>query len=403
MTDAVATRAGQKKLKQRSAAGLFTPFRLKSLTLPNRIVMAPMGRCFADHGVIVDGYADYYRRRVEGGASLILGEASSIAKGGSSNPTSPDFYGEAALAAWKAPIDAVHAAGGFFMPQLWHAGLARAPGTEPYVDVPSIGPSDWYIPNTDDKLRPRPGHIYGKPMTDTQIAEVIDQFANAAVAAQRLGCDGVEIHGAHGYLLDQFFWPFMNRRTDKYNGTMRDRARFAAEIVAEIRRRTGPDFPILFRYSQWKLQDYDAKTVENPDDIEQLVGPLIDAGVDLFHVSVRRFWEPAFDGSDLTLAGWTKKISGMPVMTVGSVTLDQPFGIGTEDYVAHFQDAAGAKLDYARPASLDRVIELFERGEFDLLAVGRAMLSNPDWARLVREDRHAELKPYSRDVLVSLD
>lgn len=387
----------------RSVHPLFAPIRINSLVLPNRIAMAPMGRCFADGGIIASGYADYYRRRVEGGAGLILGEASAISPAASSNPTSPSFYGAAALEAWRGPIEAVHSAGGMFMPQIWHAGLARAPGTEPYTDVPSIGPSDWYIPNTDENLRPQPGYHYGKPMSESQIAEVIAQFGDAAEAAKALGCDGVEIHGAHGYLIDQFLWSSMNRRTDKYNGTLRERARFAAEVVAEVRRRTGPDFPILFRFSQWKLQDYDARVVECPDDVAQLVEPLGDAGVDLFHVSVRRFWEPAFHGSERTLSGWVRALSGRPTMTVGSVTMDQPFGVGAKDYSAHFLNTQGAKLDFAQPVSMDRLMTLFDRGEFDMVAVGRAMLSNPDWANLVRRGSYEDLKSYSRDVLVSLE
>lgn len=382
---------------------LFTPFKLKSLTFPNRVAMAPMGRCFAQNGVLLPGYSDYYRRRVEGGTALILGEATSISTAGSSNETSPSLYGEEAIEAWRAPVATVHKGGGYFMPQIWHAGLARAPGCLPYSDVPSIGPSDWYIPNTDEQLRPRPGRHYGAPMTERQIEEVVRQYGDAAVAAQRIGCDGVEIHGAHGYLIDQFFWPTMNRRTDRYNGTMRDRARFAAEVVAEVRRRTGPDFPILFRFSQWKLQDYDAKTVETPNDLAQLVETLADAGTDMFHVSVRRFWEPGFEGSDMTLCGWTRKLSGLPTMTVGSITLDQPFGIGTDNYKDHFLKQQERKLDYSGIDGIDRLLDLFDRGEFDMVAIGRAMIANPDWANLVQQGRLNDLKPYSRDLLSTLD
>ena len=382
---------------------LFTPFRLKGLEFPNRIAMAPMGRCFADNGILNRGYADYYRRRVEGGTALILGEASSISTSGSSNLTSPNFYGEEAIAAWRPRVNAVHGAGGFFMPQIWHAGLARAPGSEPYADVPSIGPSDWYIPNTDAQLRPRPGRVYGTPMTTTQIDEVVGQYGDAAEAAQRIGCDGVEIHGAHGYLIDQFFWPTMNRRSDGYNGTIRDRARFAAEVVAEVRRRSGPNFPILFRFSQWKLQDYDAKTVETPDDLAQFVETLSDAGVDLFHVSMRRFWEPGFPGSNMTLCGWTRKLSGKPTMTVGSVTLDRAFGVGTDNYTELFRNSDGSKQDFSGTAGIERLLELFDRGEFDMVAVGRALIANPDWAKLVEQDCLSELKPYHRDLLTTLD
>lgn len=388
----------------RSTDALFTPITINSLTLPNRIVMAPMGRCFAEDGVIAPGYAEYYSKRVEGGASLIMGEASGIMDGASSNPTSPSFYGEAALQAWQGPIDAVHRAGGFFWPQIWHAGLARAPGTAPLTELPSIGPSDWYIPNTDENLVPQPGSPYGAPMSDSQIADVIARYGDAAKAAQDMGCDGVEIHGAHGYLPDQFFWPVMNRRSDRYNGpTMRERARFAAEVTAEVRRRTGPAFPISFRFSQWKLQDYDARIVTTPDDVEQLTGALADAGVDVFHVSVRRFWEAAFEGSERTLAGWTRQLSGKPVITVGSITLDQPFGVGAKDYAAHFRKGTEELLDFARPQSMDKVMALFDRGEFDMIAVGRAIIANPDWAAIVREGNYAQLKSYDRSMLTTLD
>jgi 2,4-dienoyl-CoA reductase-like NADH-dependent reductase (Old Yellow Enzyme family) len=122
----------------------------------------------------------------------------------------------------------------------------------------------------------------------------------------------------------------------------------------------------------------------------------------MFDVSVRRFWEPAFAGSGRTLAGWTRELSGLPTISVGSVTLDQPFGIDADDYVAHFKKTDSARRDHARPLGIDRVVELFERGEFDPIAVGRAMLSNPDWANLVRDGRHQDLKPYNRAVLQTL-
>ena len=127
---------------------------------------------------------------------------------------------------------------------------------------------------------------------------------------------------AHGYLIDQFFWSPLNQRTDRYGGSPRARGQFGAEVVAECRRRVGPDFPILLRISDWKLIDYRRRLAENPQELEELLAPLVDAGVDLFDCSQRRFWEPTFAGSDLNLAGWTKKVTGVPTMTVGSVGLD---------------------------------------------------------------------------------
>src|SRR5690606_31751349 len=137
---------------------------------------------------------------------------------------------------------------------------------------------------------------------------VVAAFAQAAADARALGFDAVEVHGAHGYLIDQFFWEGTNRRDDAYGGSIANRTRFAAEIIAAIRARVGADLPIILRFSQWKLQDYHARLVNSPTELEQFLTPLAEAGVDLFHCSTRRFWEPEFAGSDLTLAGWTRKL-----------------------------------------------------------------------------------------------
>lgn len=390
----------------RSAAALFQPLEIGSLRLPNRIVMAPMGRSAAQNGVLVPAYVPYYRRRAEGGAGLIIGEATGVNKVALSQDTSPFFHGKEALARWAEVCTAIHAAGGHFMPQLWHAGLARAPGTGPYPDLPSLGPSGWYIPNADENLKRRPGYQVGEPMTTQQMDNIIEDFATAATAAKAMGCDGVEIHGAHGYIFDQFFWTDTNRRTDAYGSSnFRDRTRFAAETIGEIRRRCGADFPIFFRFSQWKIQDYAAEIVRNPVELEQLLLPLAEAGVSAFHVSTRRFWEPAFAESDLSLAGWTRKIAGLPTIAVGSVGLDGEFGISASGTYQEFLDQAKSddKLDVSQPASLDKLLEMFERGEFDLVAVGRGMIANADWANLVRSGALHALKSYHRHMLTTLD
>src|SRR5690606_37179672 len=121
---------------------------------------------------------------------------------------------------------------------------------------------------------------------------------------------------AHGYLIDQFLWHVPNRRMDGYGGSAVNRARLAVEIVQECRRRVGPDFPLLIRLSQWKTTDYTAKLGETPQELEALLCPIADAGVDLIDCSQRRFWQPEFDGSDMNFAGWTKKLTGKPTMSV---------------------------------------------------------------------------------------
>jgi 2,4-dienoyl-CoA reductase-like NADH-dependent reductase (Old Yellow Enzyme family) len=139
------------------------------------------------------------------------------------------------------------------------------------------------------------------------------------------------------------------------------------------------------RISQWKTVDYSARIASTPGELEKLLAPMAEAGVDLFDCSQRRFWEPAFDGSDLNLAGWTKKVTGKPTMTIGSVGLD-----------CDMQASLGAGQDAGCDlASLDELARRFDRGEFDLVGVGRAMIAEPDWAHIVRDGRLSELKPFS--------
>ena len=167
-------------------------------------------------------------------------------------------------------------------------------------------------------------------MSEEDIADTIAAFATASADAKRLGFDVVELHGAHGYLIDQFFWEATNERTDRYGGaTLKERARFAAEIVAATRAALGPDMPLILRLSQWKQQDYKVKLATTPNEMEDWLLPLKEAGVDIFHCSQRRFWEPEFpeiDGEEgLNFAGWAKKLTGAATISVGSVGLSGEF------------------------------------------------------------------------------
>jgi len=249
-------------------------------------------------------------------------------------------------------IEQVHAAGAAFVPQFWHVGGYRATvAAPPNADQPSVAPSGVY----------RPGETFGPPMTQAQIDRAIDAYASAARTAFLMGCDGVAIHGAHGYLIDQFFWSMTNLRDDRYGGSTASRSRFAREVIQECRARTAPTFPIFFRFSQWKLQDYTARPLPSPHDLAAFLEPLVEAGVDIFDCSTRRFWIPEFEGSDLNLAGWTRRLSGKASMTVGSVGLDN-------DVVSSMRGGATA---VAAVAGLDRLEAMLERDDFDLVGVGR--------------------------------
>jgi 2,4-dienoyl-CoA reductase-like NADH-dependent reductase (Old Yellow Enzyme family) len=361
---------------------LFEPFRLGGLELPTRVVMAPMTRSFSPGGVPNAKVVEYYRRRAAAGVGLIITEGTTVGhKASNGYPHVPRFHGEDALAGWKQVVDAVHAEGGRIVPQLWHVGSVRRLGTEPDASVPGFGPSE----------KVKDGQVVVHGMTREDIQDVIAAFARAASDAQAIGMDGVEIHGAHGYLIDQFFWEGSNQRTDEYGGSLANRSRFAIELIQAVRAAVGPDFPIIFRFSQWKQQDYTARLVTTSEALGEFLKPLADAGVDIFHCSTRRFWEPEFEGSDLNLAGWTRQLTGKPTITVGSVGLDGEF--------LQFM----VKTDkVAQPANIEGLLERLNKEEFDLVAVGRALLVDPDWAVKVREGRMQDILPFSRDALGSL-
>ncbi|MCT9078193.1 NADH:flavin oxidoreductase [Streptomyces fulvoviolaceus] len=365
----------------RAARILSRPTTINGLTVPNRIAMAPMTRAFSPGGVPGADVASYYSRRAAAGVGLIVTEGTYVGHDSAGQSDSiPRFHGEEQLAGWAKVAEEVHAAGGTIVPQLWHIGMVREQGQPPYADAPAVGPSGLRI-GADEPT--------GKAMTQRDLDDVIGAFAEAAAAAERIGFDGVELHGAHGYLLDQFLWEGTNRRTDSYGGDPVARTKFAAEIVAAVRETVSPDFPIIFRYSQWKQEAYRARLAETPQELEAVLAPLSAAGVDAFHASTRRYWLPEFDGSDLNLAGWTKKLTGKTTITVGSVGLDGDF-------------LRGFAGEGSPVKGIDDLLDSLEREEFDLVAVGRALLQDPQWAAKVLDGRFEELAPYEASALATL-
>ncbi|MGG3182726.1 12-oxophytodienoate reductase [Priestia megaterium] len=334
---------------QHPSRKFFSPFKTGNLHLHNRFAMAPMAQQLSPEGVPNEVMAAHYASRaVQNGAALIFTEATAIDHPsiGEQFPFMPRLRRGVGEEGHAGLAKAVHAAGGAIFMQLWHPG---AHDMGPLDASQVISPSG-YWPISGSR---------GRAATQGDIDELVAAYADASALAQELGYDGVEIHGAHGYLIDQFLWTATNQRNDNYGGTPRNRARFAAEIVAAVRAKTGPNFPISFRLSQWKSRVRGANLADAAD-LEELLAPISEAGVDLFHVSVRHYDKPAFVGSDLTLAGWVKKITGKSVITVGSVGLDE-------------QGHPDSQFDFSPLAAR------LERGEFDLVSVGRALLQQPDW------------------------
>jgi 2,4-dienoyl-CoA reductase-like NADH-dependent reductase (Old Yellow Enzyme family) len=360
---------------------LFEPITLGNLHLPNRIVMAPMTRSFSPNGIPTEEVAQYYKRRAANGVGLVVSEGTAIGRPAAKNdPNVPDFHGADALAGWKRVIDEVHAAQGKMAPQLWHVGISRDPRHPEYRPQPVDSPSG--ITGTGKKAV--------EPMTEEAIADTIAAYGKAARDALELGFDCVEIHGAHSYLIDQFFWEVTNRRTDQWGGrTLHERTHFAFQVVRAVRMAIGPEVPLIFRLSQWKVPQYDAKNAYSPDELLGWLQPLVDAGVDVFHCSQRRYWEPEFAGSDLNLAGWAKKLTGKPTITVGSVGL-------AGEFIGSFR-GEGSQV-----VGLEELIRRLERGDFDLVAVGRALLADPEWAVKVRDGRKEELHGFDARALASL-
>ena len=234
---------------------LFSPVEVAGLRLPNRFVMAPMTRSKSPGGVPGPDVAAYYARRAAHRVGLIMTEGTAVDHPAAvGNPNIPRFHGAEALAGWEAVGRAVHAEGGRIFPQLWHVGMSRKPGAEPNPAARPVGPSGLTVT----------GEQVNEPMTEAEVVETIEAYARSAGHAARLGFDGIELHGAHGYLIDQFFWEGTNRRADRWGGDLVGRTRFAAEIVRACRRATGPGFPIVLRFSQWKIPVFDARLASSP-------------------------------------------------------------------------------------------------------------------------------------------
>lgn len=360
---------------------LFTPVSVGALTLPNRFAMAPMTRFASPGGVPGPDVAAYYARRAAGGTGLIITEGVRIPHPAAGPDSVPLIDGAEVLLSWRAVTDAVHAEGGVIAAQLWHEGSQRDVLEGGREVQEAISPSGIDVA----------GNQVGRPLRIDELGALADAYAKAARNARDAGFDAVEVHGGHGYLLDQFLWGNTNRRTDGYGGTPAARTRFPAEVVAAVRSAVGSGFPIIFRFSQWKINRYDAQLASEPIELEKLLIPLVEAGVDVLHPSTRRHYQPAFPDIDSRrgMAGWAKKVTGLPVIAVGSVGLDTEFGFSL----------GGTKR--IAPAPICRLLDQFDAGEFDIVAIGRALLADPSWVDRLRNGQLGGFTGFDADVALA--
>ena len=360
-------------------AGLYSPLALGSLVFPNRFVMPAMQRGFCKDGAPLPELASYYARRAEGGVGLIIAESSAVDHPSATVQPTAARLNAATADAWSRCVEAVHAAGGHILLQLWHEGGLRNPAAGR-----TLSPSGSAYP----------GRAGGHAASGAELAELREAFVRSARLAQSMGADGVEVHAAHGYLLDQFLWAATNQRDDGYGGAdIAARARLPAEIIAAIRAACGPRFLISLRFSQWKENDFNARVAQTPEELATLTRMMRAAGADVLHASARRFWTPEWDGSDLGLAGWTRRLGGLPTIAVGSVGLDRDV---MESF--HAQDEAELRLAF----SLEELERRFANGEFDLVAVGRSLIADPDWVKKIQARDFAAVRPFRKADVASL-
>lgn len=208
---------------------LFTPLQVGELALPNRVVMAPLTRLRAANAGHVPNalMVEYYRQRASAG--LILTEATPISPQGIGYRHVPGIWSDEQVAGWRTVTDAVHAAGGRIVMQIWHVGRISDP--EFFDGGLPVAPSAIRPAGTVSLLRPQRGFVTPRPLETDEVEQIVRDYRHAAENVKRAGFDGVELHGANGYLLDQFLQDSTNERTDRYGGSLENRARLMLEVT----------------------------------------------------------------------------------------------------------------------------------------------------------------------------
>ncbi|MFA5055670.1 MAG: FAD-dependent oxidoreductase [Dehalococcoidia bacterium] len=340
---------------------LFKPIVINNMELKNRIALAPMGALLAyDGGMPSQRLIDHYVARAEGGCGLIMVEDTTVHSSlalcfGEIGVGA--IYDDSLIPGWKKLMDEIHRAGARASIQLWHPGRqAPAVGSERPPWAPSMLPCP--CPNCQDIP-----HV----MSIADIDEIIDCFAQAARRVKEAGVDAIELCGTHGYLIAQFMSAYSNRRTDKYGGDLRSRMRFALEIIEACRAQVGPDFPIIFRFSADERVP-GGRTIEESVSIAPW---LVEAGVDCLSVSTGVYANvEAYTAAPMAVpkgflmrdAEAIKEAAKVPVIAVGR--LNDP--LIAEQFVA--------------------------QGKADIVAVGRQMLADPEWANKVKSGELEDIR-----------
>lgn len=321
---------------------LLKPLQAGSLALSNRLVMPPMAIAKTEDGVVNQAILDYYQEKSNGGYfSLIIIEHSFISPEGKAHPGQLSIADDHVLEGLRSLASVIHQNGSKAVMQLSHAGSGTK---QEVIGIIPVAPSS--IPHPLNGITP-------KEMTKQEITEIIQAFQDAALRAKVAGFDGVEIHSAHGYLLNQFFSPLTNKRTDEYGGTIDNRIRLHLEVIKAIRTVVGNDFPLLLRLG---ASDYKEGGI-TIDDSQTAAKEFEKAGIDILDItgSFLGFNAPpgssAKQGYFSPLTKAIKEVVSIPVILTGGIT---------EPQMAE---------------------QLLASGKADLIGVGRAILKDSQWAK----------------------
>ena len=342
---------------------LLTPYRLNdTIELKNRVLMAPLTRCMADENLVpTQDMVEYYARRADTG--LIISEATIIRPDGQGYPTTPGLFTSEQIQGWKKVTDAVHANGGKMFAQLWHVGRVAHPH---FFDGEVLAPSAIGVEGSVPRMRELT-YITPKAATTDDIKSLIADFAKAAENAIEAGFDGVEIHGANGYLIDQFLHYEANVREDEYGQTPQNMARFALEVTDAVIAAVGNERTAL----RVTPGAYFNMSEDNRDKavFDYLLPELEKRNLAYLHGGI-------FDDS---------------------TTFESLEGKTTSEFLR-----AGYKgtLVGVGSYSFESAKEAINEGKFDLIAIGRPLIANPDYISKVTNGE--ELVPYSDEMLAEL-
>ena len=343
---------------------ILEPFVLnEQLTLQNRVLMAPLTRCMADDNLVpTQAMVDYYTRRADAG--LIISEATIIRPDGQGNPNVPGLFCDAQIQGWKKVTDSVHAKGGKMFAQLWHVGRVAHPHFFGGGDV--LAPSAIKVEGTVPRQREL-SYVTPKAATKADIEQLIADYATAAENAIKAGFDGVEIHGANGYLIDQFLHYASNQRDDEYGQTPENMARFALEVVEAVTKKVGAPRTGL-RLSPGAYFNMDE---DNRDKavFDHLLNALQSHSLAYVHGGI-------FDDS--------MQFDSLAKQTV------------SEYLRANYQGTLVGVGSY----SFETAKEAINAGKFDLIAIGRPFIANPDYIEKITNAQ--PLTPYDSAMLDTL-